>query len=346
MQVQTKIDELKAYIPYEFAPVSKQTLVEPYDFYRAIEYAIRRMCKAARLFEKTVFIPISDNKRYYEVSNLSLYTNDKIELVKGLNLAFICPSDSQTFQADNANNNYNAIGSINTKFLEELENNAYSNFDLFYIAQRAFGSATAIFKSNSTIDVALAGEYDSISGITGAEVIELSSLEDLEVDSILTNLSKSDSGELFQSKVVLNNGSGSYSLANDVESWGWVAGDKIYASATLPTFMVFTFQALPSINYFTALTDNIPIPDQFLDDIEHFAVRDLVAKLAARDPQNAKIFQGVLSTGRIKDENTVLVDIKSRASKIAKGVVKSYNIYGFDNSDYGSSNIFLFSNGK
>jgi len=333
-----KIQEIQAYIPYEFSDVAQETLIYN-DFFRSIEYAIRKMCKVCRLFEKTVFIPIVSNERYYKLDNFSNYTTDKVEVVKPLALAFITPATNNSTFPTNLNNNFNAIGVIKGKQLEELERNDFSRLNVFYVAQRFFGNTSAIFKTNSTVDTGDAGTFTYLDDVAD-DLVDIGANDDtFTAKQVVTNLSFSDRGERFQTTIKTNNSHGNYTLSDNVGDWGWLATDRLYISDVMPSFIVYTFQALPQMNYFSALDTPIPLPDQFIDDIEHFAVPDLFAKLAARDPNNAKVLQAVMSTRRIKDEETALRDIKRRADNIKSAEIKPYNIYSFDPNDFNKSNI-------
>ncbi len=308
MNITTKIDLLKPYVNYDKSAFVKETLEFPFDFYKAVEYALQEMGKEVRLYEKTIWIPLTNNKRYYNI-DVSLYTSDLIDYVKPIELAYISTDG-------------NVAGPLDRAYLEEIERNRF--FDWFAIGERFFGKGL-FFKTSQKLETAESGAFDKI--LTTPADDEITLTNSVTTGNILTNLDKSDQEEYFQS-LAMTTGT-SVTLESDVvlEPYNWQTGNIIYVSERKPEFMKFTFQSIPKDGYFTDGTIEIPILPQFLNDIEHFAVAYLYSLMIARNPQIAQIYQAQLSAGRIKPYAAALTDIKRRAKSFKPIVIKSYLPY-------------------
>ena len=68
MLVTDKIQELEALVNYEFDSDVKIKLKNPYDFRRAVEYAIRMMCSKCEIIERTAFLPFISGKQQFNVA--------------------------------------------------------------------------------------------------------------------------------------------------------------------------------------------------------------------------------------------------------------------------------------
>lgn len=313
MNINKKADSLKIYVNWDKNPFVKDTLEYPYDFYRAIEYALQEICSHVRIHEKTIWIPLVNNKRYYPLE-MTNYTELAIELVKITQLAYISTEGE-------------VIGKLNEANLEEVEAN--KTIDCFALAERFSGQGVN-FKLNTKLKTKAQGTFTSIATIPAANQISLGNdaEQDVTEGQTITNLSLSDREEYYSTSVVSSNTS-LVTLTDNVKNspYFWEAGHRIYISTGKPEFIKVTFQAMPSDNYFSGNQTEIPIQSQFLKDIDHFAVEYLYSILIARNPEFAKTLQSLFSVGHIKPYSQAMLDIKRRASSSKPIVIKSYNPY-------------------
>lgn len=313
MNINQKADSLKIYVNWDKNPFVKDTLEYPYDFYRAIEYALQEICSHVRIHEKTIWIPLVDNKRYYPLE-MTNYTELAISLVKITQLAYIS-TEGET------------IGKLNESNIEEVEAN--KTIDCFALAERFSGQGIN-FKLNTKLKTKAQGTFTSIATIPAVNQISLGNdaEQDATTGQIITNLSLSDKEEYYSTSVLSSNTS-LVTLNDDVKSspYNWEAGHRIYISTGKPEFIKVTFQAMPSDNYFAGNQTEIPIQEQFLKDIDHFAVEYLYSILIARNAEYAKTLQALFSVGHIKPYSQAMLDIKRRAGSSKPIVIKSYNPY-------------------
>lgn len=306
MHIDKKVDALKVYVNYDKDTFVQDTLEFPYDFYRAVEYALQVIGNNATVFKKTIWIPFVNEIRYYPL-DLTKYTEDNFSIAKITQIGFI-------------DTNGERIGKLDQKHLESIESNEF--VDWFYVAKRMFGSETGI-KTSQRLQTVPAGKFVTIVSLPANNQIELSST--IGNNTVITNLSFSDKGDNYQCTYV--SGTTTITVDKDVKisPYEWAVGNRLYLSEGQPSLLTVTFRAIPNTDYFPTKTE-IPIQQKDLQGIDDFAVSYLFNILIARKPVMAQYLQALYSTGVIKPYHQAILELRRR-NQHSPIVLKAYDPY-------------------
>lgn len=309
MTISEKIEELKLLVNWDLSQFTKETLVYPYDFKRAVEYALRCICKISRAWEKTVYFPIVNKQRLFSLDP-TLYIKEKVEFVRATGIGYY-------------NNSYCHLPSVN---LETIDINRQVDFE--GIAQQIRGS-DFLFKLNKTLDTLELGVFDKILTVPTDTTITVANSV-AEGDTV-SNLTKAENNEWFQA-VNLTAGT-TPEFAEEIKNspYNWTANDVIYSSTGKPVFLVICFQTMPKYFYFDSETV-IPIIPSLIDSIDSYAVSHLYSILIARDAtqDSKRKYDSLITTGKIRrvriDENED-TRVKQLTKDLKVAVVQSYLPY-------------------
>lgn len=308
MTISEKIDYLKGQVNYEHSKFVQETISPSIDMQRAVIHALRTMGKEANCYEKTIYIPLVNDQRYYPIT-LSNFTKEKIDFVKVKSIALLTYSD------DNTTTYYGPVTGTHLPNMEYLEEE-----DFYRLAQRVFGSTIA-FKQNLLLETVVAGIFDAIVARTGTSLTMGAAPV---ANQYITNLDRADQGEWYYD--VATTAANPTTMTNDIEAvpYSWAVGDKLYVSTGKPMFLILTFRAIPQLDYFNSETV-IPCQNQFLDDLDSLAVNYLYNILSTRDPEAAKGLMLKRQLGLNKSDKEVVRDTKRRTTSVGSTIVKSYN---------------------
>lgn len=287
------------------------------DYANAIITALRLMGKEAPIWKKSILIPIEDEKRYY-ATYISHYTKDLIDYVGTTQLAFIF--------YDTSNSGY-TLGELGAVPYEAIERNQY--IDAYYWAQKLYGDHFAL-KSSSLLTTGITG---SLNYIKTAPSVEYT----LPCDSSVTSgryIYNLEFGEKLQNWYTKATTTGTSPTVEDtILADGWALNDKLWVANGMQSFMILTFTAIPQYTYFQVSTDTtgtteIPVMNQFLDDIDDIAMNYLYSILIDRNPDIAKTYSAKVNLKLIRTNDDVIKDIKKRASTMEPAIVDCYNYKG------------------
>lgn len=311
MTAEDKIEALKPLVNYDSSAFVKETLSFPFDFYRAIEYAIRKVGKEIRVYERTFYFPINSASRLYNLDTSKL-TADKLDYVKTIELGLVSVVDTEQ-----------KLGLVNREHLGNLEVNKVVDR---YALARQLSLQGVNFKSNSETEGYPLGEYNSITGIAGTTITPSVALGAPQIGYYVINLSLSNAGVYSYTTVATVPGATFTTVDN--MSTVWTTSDKIYVVSALVPMIVIVAQCIPQMGYVTDKAVVIPIMNQFIDDIDHFCVAYLYRLLSSRDPKQAQVYMGMVNSKLIKSEDTAILDIRKRAVPDKPIEVERYNPFG------------------
>jgi len=317
MTADEKVDILKPFVNYDSSSFVKETLSFPHDFYRAIEYAIRTIAKKARVFEKTFYLPIRSSTRLYNLS-LTKLTTDKLEYVKTIEMGLVNIIDGEQ-----------KLGLVDQAHVGDLEVNKL--IDSYALARRLNLNGIE-FKSSSNTETYEDGEYNSITSIAGTTITPETPAGAGQVGYYVINLSMSNQGVYSYTTIATVPGA-TFTTVDDMSS-KWANTDKIYIVETLVPMIVLVAWCIPILGYITSKATIVPVIDQFLDDIDPFAIAYLFRILAVRDIKQAQVYNSLVKSGLIKSEEDTLLSIRERTTN-APVTVKNYNPFGDSTSGYG-----------
>lgn len=316
MLLSDKIDELLPLVNYDLNSWVRETLVYPYDFIKAVEYALRRIGEQNRIMERTFFLPTVSEKRLYSLS-LSELSSAKVDFLKLLDIGIV------TFGTDGLQ----TTGKINEQWFENIETNRF--VDYYELCKFVFGEKTYI-KSNAITDSQVLGKYDLITNIN-TTTIKIGTFSNATLDYYIINLDQANFGSYSYRKITaLSNPD----ITIDSET-DWVVGDKVYISIGLPPMIALVSQVVIQLGYFgDDETKTIPCPANILTWLNHFCVKYLYDIMITRDKKQAEVYAAKLKVGTVKTEDSALYEIKKIINASAGSIVKkSYN--PFKNTIYG-----------
>ena len=300
---------LKPDVNYDHSKFVQETLDWVYDVKQAVIHSLRMLGKESNLYTKTVYIPLVDDQRYYNLT-LTQLTKELIDFVKVTGIAMLAYSD------DGETDYYGPVTGEHLPAVERLEQTDY-----YRLAQRLFGSTVA-FKQNMKLETSVAGVFDAIVAKSGTS-LTLGAAP--AANQYITNLEKSDQGEWFWD--VALTAANPTTMTNDIEAapYSWAVGDKVHVSTGRPMFLLLTFRAIPQLGYFTSNSTVIPCQNQFLDDIKHPAINYLYGLLSARDPEASKGIAAMRQIGANKSNERTGMEVKRRTASVGSTVVRPYN---------------------
>lgn len=316
MTINEKIEFIKPKINFNFNKAIQETLY-PFDNFvkKATEEALIEIGSKVRIIEKSVFIPVYSNIRYYNVllSNLSKTKFDVSQ-----------PKDLTLVRSDGATYNFD------TTFIENIIHNRFDT--LLTFAFKTLGSNLDLRQSVNVDNFTAQGNFDTITTVNLANVISIGDVNNATEKYYIINLESADVG-LYDYRIITDITGAALTLDSRIDNPpAWVVGGKVYIASTLPYMLLFTFQGVIQPGYFNTET-TIPIANQFLPDLDNIIIRNLFRYLSSRFPEQAKIYAEMLRSGLLKSVDQTITDIKLRAnSKIDNPVVQLYspftNYYG------------------
>lgn len=311
MTADDKLEALKPLVNYDNSAFTKETLAYPFDFYRAIEYAIRKIGKEVRVYERTFYFPTTSASRLYNL-DISKLTVDKLDYVKTIELGLTTINDTGQ-----------VIGTVEREHIGNLEVNKVVDR---YALARQLSLQGINFKSSVNTEGYPVGEYNSITGISGITITPAVALGAPQVGYYVINLSMSNQGVYSYTTVATVPGS-TFTTVDDMSTL-WVNTDKLYVVQTLPPMIVIVAQCVPQMGYIVDKSTVIPIMNQFIDDIDSFCAAYLWKLLASRDPKQAQVYMGMVNSKLIKSEDAAILDIRKRAVPDKPIQVENYNPFG------------------
>ena len=307
------------------------TLTETYDgdYCDSIVYALRLLGKQARIYVKTLWIPIKPNTRYFDITSAS-YSKEAVDYVKAHELALAAPSIA------NGVVSLNLVPQVATT-IEDIEKTEFVS-GTNKVAQKNVMSSTALKFNAPYVYPSTAPTYKGMGPIKTATsnvptnkctlLIPTSYFVAAPVAAdIVVNLDKTDNSVNYIFGIIdsISTIGNDYSIILTTDNvlttgnYKWVAGDFITISTGYQSFYLLTIQAIPKLAYLTAsgdLSNAIPVMPQFEDDVDHLCLKYLFRMLAMRDPEKMNIYTGMLKTGLLKSELEVIRDVKIRANTV------------------------------
>lgn len=328
-----KIAELKTLMNSNYSSYAG-TLTDTYngDYANSIIWALRTMGKQARIHVKTMWIPLVLNQRHYSL-NPALYTKDKLEFVKGGELAYVAVSGT----AGTPITYSTSIDKGNMTTIEAIESGQYIDWVKF--AQR-FNQTDSGIKLN--VDPAIATPVSNLRSIlarTDNDTFTFNTVISTSAyTKVVINLDKLDNPAYLSAGCTTFSGSEdpyTVNLDKTVLTTGqfytWTAGDIVcFVDGLSAYFLSVTFEAIPKFGYLTAVGDlalDIPVMPQFYDDIDDLAMKYLFRILAQRDPEKMNIYVGMLKTGLLKSEPEIISDVRKRSATMDLITIESYQPY-------------------
>jgi len=319
MILSDKLDRLKPLVNYDNNSFVRETLEFPFDFIKAVEYALRTIGETNRIMERTFYLPTVSSQRIYELSLPNL-TSKKVEFLRLLDLA-VTSYDETGAQV---------IARVNENWFEQNETN--TSIDYYELSKYLFGEIS-YFKSNLHLDSVVLGKYDAITNLN-TNVMRISTFANATVDYNVINLERANAGDYSYQKIV--------SLSNpditlEEDPLSWAVGDKVYICNGLPPLLTLVCQVVIQDGYFgDDETMTIPCPANILSQIDHFAVKFLYDLLITRDIKQAEVYMSKLKTKILKTEEVALYDIRKIInSASASTKTKSYTPFGKSGTIYG-----------
>lgn len=328
MTITEKVDSLKTYVDWDFSDFNRETLVFPFDFKRAVEYALRKINKVARAMMIDFFVPLVNNQRYYSIDP-SVLSSRKVELVSLTGVSFMSTGEVNVTSSTTKS----AIGWTYLD-LSNAENVYRDNmFDYQALSQFLTGKDFG-FKLSVTSEQKELGTYDTISALPADNTITLAN--SVASGKIISNFDRATRNEYYQATATTTGVSPVLDANIKLSPYDWKVNDKVYVSTGKPTFIVMTFKCMPKYGYFDNETE-IPLIPSLLDCIDSFAVNDLYAKLIARDNTQTSInkLNALRLTQRIKAEELELANVKMLTADAKVSVIKSYLPYCNTPTTYG-----------
>lgn len=329
MTITEKIDNLKTYVDWDFSKFNRETLVFPYDFKKAVEYALRKINKVVRSTMIDLFVPLVNNQRYYSIDT-SILSKRKVDLVSLTGVSFMSSGIDKLITPSTTT----STAGWSYVDLSNAENIYRDNmFDYQALSQFITGKDYGFRLSVTSKQVEL-GVYDTISALPADNTITLGT--SAAIGKVICNLDKAARNEYYQATV--GTAGTSPVLDNNVKltPYNWEVNDKVYVSTGKPTFLVMTFKCMPKYGYFDTETE-IPLIASLIDCIDSFAVSYLFAKLIGRD--NTQVSANKLNALRltqiIKTEEQELANVKMLTADAKPTVIKSYLPYSNTPTTYG-----------
>lgn len=328
MTITEKVDSLKTYVDWDFSDFNRQTLVFPYDFKKAVEYALRKMSKVARVVMVDLFVPLINNQRYYSIDP-SVLSKRKVELVSLTGVGFWTTGEINVTSSTTST-------SIGWQYLDlsNAENLYRDNmFDYQALSQFIAGKDFGFRLSVSSTQREL-GTYDTISALPADNTITLAN--SAAIGKVISNLDRAAKNEYYQATVTTAGTSPVLDANIKLSPYNWEVNDKVYVSTGKPTFLVMVFKCMPKYGYFDTETD-IPLIPSLIDSIDSFAVNDLYSKLIARDNTQMSVnkLNALRLTQKIKTEELELANVKMLTADAKTSVIKSYLPYCNTRTTYG-----------
>lgn len=270
MNINEKIAQLRALVNYDNSKDVRDTLVLPYDFKRAVEYAVRAMCKSAKIVMKSIFVPFVENNQRFLIQLESAGANG-FESV-AIHKIFIRTSDGSTIEITQ-----DEIEGV-------LSDTTVMNLGLYRIALRSLETSISLQGNSLVGSQPAAGTFSSISAFPSASSITVSS-GSFSSSYYVVNLSKANDNKYSYAKITGVAGS-NLTLDQTIQTdsnYLWSVGDKIYVVQTLPYMASVLFQGLPKDKYFETYS-TLPLNDVYLDYVDDIALVYLYKILKGRFP--------------------------------------------------------------
>lgn len=310
MLINDKIEQIKSKINYDFNRFVRDTLF-PIDKFvkRATEEALRTIGRECRIVEKSVFIPLVDEIRWYDIT-LSTLTKDKFSISQTKDLSIY--------------NNENGVIDVAEVYIEEVIQGLSRTNNLDF-ASKIKGTEFSLQSFNQLVDISEGGTYEGIATIVDSDTITIADVNNAAIGQCIINLDKADIRK-YDYRIITGISGTNITVDSVInENPSWTAGEKIYICDSLPYLMLFTFQGVPEIGYFDTQT-TIPIQEQFLDLLDHFIVANLYAVLIARDEKMAQKYMTLINSGVVLHPDKALTRIKvALNSKFGGFSAKLYN---------------------
>jgi len=310
MTILQKIEDIKFKINFENNSFVRDTLY-PIDFFvkKATIKALKSIASKCRIIEKSVFIPLTKNVRYYDI-NLSVLSKSKFDISQPKSLVIFKPS--------------NEVVDISQAWIEQILANEFT--DLYKLAIINQGVNQQLRASLNVDEFTEAGIFESIASIVDSDTITINTFSNATTNYYIVNLETADIGIYNYRKISsLSNPNLNLDSAITGVSSSWVVDGKVYISQALPTMLLFTFQGVPQEDYFTSNSVTIPIQSQFVSDIDDIIIKYLYEILASRDPKQVQVYSGLIQSGLLRTEEQVVTDIRGQInSRVTNPVAELY----------------------
>lgn len=311
MTISEKIAQLRPLIGYDTNKDIRDTVNE-YDFKRAVEHALRKICKNAKVVMKSVFVPFVQYSQFFDIplENSGMLGFEEVA-IKGIHIK---TSDGSTIE-------------ITEEEIEDVVQNTYNLNNSYYrIGIRRLGTSKKI-QTNILLDSQPAlGVYSSITAFpTASKITAVSTTNGYYV----VNLSKANENK-YSSAQITNVSGADLTLDQTIQTdtnYLWAVGDKVYISSSLPYLASLYIQSLPKIGYFDTYT-TIPIDDVYLDYIDVIALEYLYQIIKGRFPEQTQMYLTQISL--VKDTMKEIRQIANKRTGFLK--VKPFN---FIPNEYG-----------
>jgi len=305
MTIDEKIRSIKTKINYDYNQMIKDTLF-PFDSFvkTATVEALREIARDARIIERSVLIPMENQKRLYDIV-LAVLTKHKLSVSQPKSLVIL--------------NNESAVRDISHVYLEDIISGGSKNDCAIEFASQIDGDKYYLRTFNKITADHSEGKYETITVISSPTVLRISNVANATEDYNIVNLENTIDYTYQKIESIAGNDITVNSTA------GFAVGDKIYISESEPNMLLFTFSGVPTLDYFETETI-IPIQEQFLDVLDNFIIANLFAYLIARDIKSAQIFSALVQVGVVKTKPYALREIKqSLNAKFNKASIPCYN---------------------
>jgi hypothetical protein len=301
MTISESIEAIKPLINYDFNSSVRDTLF-PLDYFvkRAYEDALRQIAKKYPIVQKSVFIPLVANTHFYDI-NLANLSKENFEFVAPINITVFNPD--------------NKVVGIEQGLLKRVLQNSYQ--DIYKIAFKLAGSNYQ-FRASVNVENSLGtvGTFDKLVTVTnlGGTLVTASNSV---LNSYMINLDKADKGLYSYRQITSASSTSPFTLDSAVITDinpAWLVNEKVYIVDTLPLMLLYTFQGLPKMNYFDTETE-IPIQEQYLDDLDDLAVTNIFNILTTRFPEQAQVYMAKINSGLLRTPRQILFDVGVRVTQ-------------------------------
>lgn len=280
------------------------------DFAMSIIHAIRTIGKEVDLWKETILIPVENGKTYYNIPP-EFYLADKLSMSKPISVQLLLVSE-QTGGFD--------VYGIDTKDTEDF----FSDESLKQIKLTDFMKGDKFgFRISESYSGLTPGTITSIvsKGTGQVTVADNFSLTAKNVFSLRFNKNK----PFFSIKSISDK-----TISTDDDLSLWDTGDVVFICESNPPFIMFTFSVIPKIDWLiqktqTSFDVDIPIMEQYQDDLDDICLNYLYKTLIQRDPDRVRTYQALISSGLLRMDKDVIRDVKARAHSMSPIVIKSYN---------------------
>lgn len=319
MTLNEKILELQRLLCYESVAFVRDSL-DKVDFKVAIVNALRKISGEAKILEKIVFIPIVENNLHNQVV-LSNLTEDKIDFTKLNSLHVVNYSDG-TIRAMNIEKTY--LEKIIGQFWQQCVPSDYYHYALRFLGTNLYATAGEFFGTHE------GGIYTTAGVLSSQTVFSVSpDLTDSDY-KYLFNLSTGDISA-FPKCAEITNWTSPIEVSS-MYNWAIATGNKLYASKDIPNFIVFNFQAVPSLDYFSSYSTVIPIQPAWETYINDLSLHYLYSILIQKKKEMIRQYDALIKTGSIRMEKDILSEIRRRSSaaRNADIEVQAYQPFGIN----------------